>query len=263
MRELRAGLVELVGVFGLVLFSSGVVCINQLTTPGTQAATAPLTLHQPGLLGVAFAQGLILAVLLAVTVPVSQGYLNPAITLTQWVFGRMDTLRAGMLIAAQVFGSVLAGVGLRLIFSAEILQAARYGAPHINPLAYPANPFVLQSTVFTGSALELLLTFFLALAIFGTLGSAGDALRHGLAPGMVQAAAVLVGLPLTGAALNPVRWFGPVLCDALSDPAGNPWTDFLVYMSGPILGALLAGLFCSRLIDAPAQPESAARGKKV
>jgi aquaporin Z len=259
-RELRAALVEMAGVFGLVLFSSGVVCINQLTTPGTQAALSPLTLHQPGLMGVALTQGLILAVLLAITVPVSQGYLNPAITLTQWAFGRMETMRAGLLIAAQVAGSVIAGVALRLLFSADILQSARYGAPHINALAYPASPLGLQSTVFTGSAVELLLTFFLGLAIFGLLSSAGDALRHGLAPGMVQTAAVVVAFPLTGAALNPARWFGPVLWDALSGPASNPWSDFLVYLAGPILGALLAGLFCARLIPAP--PPPAPTGKR-
>jgi glycerol uptake facilitator-like aquaporin len=256
-RAIRPALVELVGTFGLVLLSAAVVCVNQMTTPASQQpGTAPLTLHQPGLVGVALAQGLILAVLLALTVPVAGGYLNPAVTLMQWAFGRMDSLRAALLIGAQVLGSLLAGGCLRLIFNAEILQAAKYGAPHVNPLAYSA---LNQSTMFAGSGVELLLTFFLVMAMFGVIGSAGDPLRAGLAPGMVQAVAVLVGFALTGAALNPARWFGPVVCEAISGASSNPWSDFLVYLAGPILGALLGGLFCARVLPAP-EPAAGTHG---
>ena len=110
----RTALVELVGVFGLVLFSSGVVCINQMTTSdATQAGKAALTLHQPGLFGVAMAQGAILVVMLALTVPVSGGYLNPAVTVMLWAFGRMESARVGTLLGAQVLGSVLAAGCLR------------------------------------------------------------------------------------------------------------------------------------------------------
>src|SRR5438309_1807800 len=98
----RTILVELVGVFGVVFFSAGVVCVNQMTTPESAASGAPLTLHQPGLFGIALAQGVILAVLLAVTVPVTGGYLNPAVTIAQWAFGRIDSQRAGVLLAAQL-----------------------------------------------------------------------------------------------------------------------------------------------------------------
>jgi glycerol uptake facilitator-like aquaporin len=267
-RAVRAAIVELVGAFGLVLFSAGVVCVNSMTSAQTPG-TAPLTLHQPGLVGIALAQGMILAVLLALTVPVSGGYLNPAITLTQWAFGRLESVPAAVFIAAQTLGSVLAGGVLRLVFSPEILQSARYGAAHLNPLAYP---FVAQSSVLAGTSVELILTFFLAFAMFGIIGSAGG-LRAGLAPGMVQAAAVLVAFPLTGAALNPIRWFGPVVCDAMSGAGSNPWNDFLVYLAGPVLGALLGGLFCSRIypsVTEPAAPggrettgrDTAGRGKK-
>jgi aquaporin Z len=252
-------LVELVGVFGLVFFSAGVVCVNQLTTSSSQqAGVAPLTLHQPGVFGVALVQGLILAVMLALTVPVSGGYLNPAITMTQWAFGRLDSRRAGILVCAQVLGAVLAGGCLHFIVDAEVLRAAHHGAPHVNALTYP---FLNQSTVIAGSLVELLLTFFLAFAIFAALGSPGDPLRTGVLPGMVQTAAVLVGFPLTGAALNPVRWFGPVLWDSVSGASGNPWADFLVYLSGPVLGTLLAALFCGRVMATP--PEAApSHGKK-
>src|ERR1700722_16109440 len=97
----RITFVELVGAFGLVFFSAGLVCINQTTTPDGAAGMSPLTLHQPGIVGVALGQGLILAALLALTVPISGGYLNPAIALMLWVFGKLETPRVAWLVGAQ------------------------------------------------------------------------------------------------------------------------------------------------------------------
>src|SRR5438128_905048 len=106
---LRAYLVELIGVFVLVFFAAGSVCVNHMTTPlGQQPGTASLTGHQPGLVGMALAQGLILALMLAATLPVSGGYLNPAITIMLWVFNRLDTIKAVWLLGAQFLGAVLA-----------------------------------------------------------------------------------------------------------------------------------------------------------
>jgi aquaporin TIP len=237
----RAAFIELVGTFGLVFFSAGLVCINQTTAPaGQDAALAPLTSHQPGVFGVALGQGLILAALLALTVPVSGGYLNPAVTLMLWVFNRIETNRAAWLIGAQFLGAVLAAICLRLVFVTNILQAAHFGAPHVNPLAYQT---VSQLTYITGAIIELVLTFFLVIAIFGMAGN--DSLKLGLVTGMIMTACVLFGLPLTGAALNPARWFGPTFIEAMSGVKGepSPWADTLVYLAGPILGALLGGAF--------------------
>lgn len=258
-RWIRPALSELVGVFGVVLISAGVVCVNQLTAGSPQAAgTAALTLHQPGLTGVALAQGLILAAMLVVTVPISGGYLNPAVTLTLWAFGRLDSGHAGILLVAQMLGSALAAGCLRLIFSPDIVQTAQYGAPHLNPLAYP---YLTRYTTMSGAGIELILTFFLAFAIFASIGTAPDAWRVGGAAGMVQAAAGLFAYPLTGAALNPARWFGPVLWDSLSGTTANPWADFLVYLAGPPLGALLAGLLGACVFPAGPRPIAAA-GKR-
>ena len=75
-------------------------------------------------------------------------------------------------------------------------------------------------------------------------------------------AAVIIGFPLTGAALNPARWFGPVLWELSLADAGSrrgPMADMFVYLAGPILGALLAGLVCfkMRVEQAPAAEPTA------
>jgi glycerol uptake facilitator-like aquaporin len=54
-----------------------------------------------------------------------------------------------------------------------------------------------------------------------------------LAIGMTLGFAVMVAGPLTGAALNPARWFGPAL-------VGSEWGDVWPYLAGPIVGALAA-----------------------
>jgi aquaporin Z len=243
----RAYVIELVGTFAVVYIGAGVVCVNQVTTAvGQHAGTAPLTLHQPGLFGMALAQGLMFALMLAVTVPYSGGYLNPALTLMLWCAGNMPTGRAAWLIGAQLLGGVLAALCLRFTFTAEILQTAHYGATHINPLAYRE---LTQDSVVAGLAVELVLTFFMAFAIFG-IASAGDARAVGLAGGAALGAGILFGFPLTGAALNPARWFGPTLLEAIgaAPTDKSPWADALAYVGGPILGALLGGFLALRFV---------------
>src|SRR5688500_456977 len=116
---LRLCFIDLVGAFGLVLFSAGLVGINQTTNPDQVApATPQLMMHQPGVFGGALGQGLILAALLALTAPVTGGYLNPAVTLMLWVMGKVETPRAVSLIVAQFLGGILAAVTLRYLFAA-------------------------------------------------------------------------------------------------------------------------------------------------
>lgn len=241
----RAYLIELVGTFGLVYFSMAAAILNFLALPvadPSQVGSTSLTMNQPGLLGNAVAQGLIVGVLLSLTLPISGGYLNPAITLMLWVFNRMESKKAAWLIGAQVLGGVLAAVLLCYTFDRQFLETSGLGAPHVDQQAYP-NP-LRQATLYAGTAIELVLTFFLVYAIFA---AAKDPIRSAQAAwlgGAVVAAAVLVGFPLTGAGLNPARWLGPVLAKTIVFGSGTgPFSEALIYIGGPILGALLGGLF--------------------
>jgi aquaporin Z len=262
---LRAYVVELLGTFGLVFFAAGVVCVHWMTTPlDQQPNTSTLLGLQPGLVGIALTQGLILAVLLSVTVPVSGGYLNPAVALLLWLSKRLETRLAPWLIGAQLLGSVLAALCLNYLFAPVVLRDARLGTPHLNTAVFPAPEGVLPSgALATGILVELVLTFFVVLAMFGIRG---EALRPGLwgvAPGLAWTAAVFVGFPLTGAATNPARWFGPALLElALPAPrlgTPGPFSDAWVYTAGPILGTLLAGIVCFRLLPGNHDPSHAGR----
>jgi len=247
---LRAYLMELIGTFVLVFFCAGSVCVNHMTAAGQQPGTASLTGHQPGLVGMALAQGLILALMLAATLPVSGGYLNPAVTIMLWVFNRLDTIKAVWFLGAQFLGAVLAGMCIKSTFDMAVLRGAHMGTPHLNPIVYET---INRGTLLAGTGIELILTFCLALAIFSVTLEGFRSRSAAWGAGAAMIAAVVIGAPLTGAALNPARWFGTVLWE-LALGGGNPMADVFVYTAGPILGALLAGLVSFKMLKSEQTP---------
>ena len=86
--------------------------------------------------------------------------------ITDWVTGRLATVRMAGLILAQFAGGVLAGACLRYSFEDGVLAAAHFGTPHLNDLAYGS---VRPLGLVTGTLIELLLTFFLVLVILSAL----------------------------------------------------------------------------------------------
>jgi glycerol uptake facilitator-like aquaporin len=83
-----------------------------------------------------------------------------------------------------------------------------------------------------GILVEAILIFFL---VFLSFTERRSTRRHiaGLAIWATITLDILFGGPLTGAAMNPARVFGPAL-------AANFWKDHLVYWIGPFLGGALA-----------------------
>jgi len=258
----RAFSAELIGTFALVFIGAGAVCVNAMTD-------APEL--RPGPVGIALANGLILAVALSVTLHVSGGYLNPAVTLMLWSFNRLDTPRMFAYVAAQLLGAALAGLCLFLTFDNRVLLDSHLGTPHVNLKAFGLdNTAPTLEVMASGTGIEIALTFFLVFAIFGTILDPRGPRTGGLRVGLALAADTLMGFSLTGAATNPARRFGTVVWERLVPDAAetiSPFADMFVFVAGPILGALLAGLIYYRLIlpadqveDAPARPEAAGQG---
>jgi len=246
-KNLRAYLAEMIGTFALVFLSAGAVVVNQMGG------------LQPGSISIALAAGLAYAVALAITLPLSSGYLNPAVTIMLWVFRRLDTGKALALIGVQVLGAVIAGLVLRFVlpYREDVLITTSLGTPHLN-LTNFGVPDITLAVRIKGIAIELVLTFLLVFAIFGTildpraprwLGQ--GAFRLGaLWIGIVLAVSTILASPLTGAALNPARWIGPALAEMTIEPlrTRGPFNDHAVYWIGPIAGALLAGWAYTALI---------------
>ncbi len=246
----RAYAAELIGTFALVFLGAGTVCVNSMTD---------VPQMRPGLVGIALANGLILAAGLAITVPISGGYLNPAVTLMLWCFNQLTTARMAWYVGGQVLGAVLAGLCLYFLFDLRVLQDSHVGTPHLNLEAFglkdqgPTMPAVV-----TGTGIELVLTFFLVFAIFGSMRDPRGPRHSALVVGLTLAANTFFGFALTGAACNPARWFGTVFWERLvEEPTVSPFADAFVYVAGPIVGALLAGVVFYKLIPPTERAEGA------
>jgi MIP family channel proteins len=202
---------ELIGTFGFVFIGAGSIITNILTRGAV------------GLVGIAFATGLALAIMITIFAATSGGHINPAVTVGFLVTRRIAPLLGLLYIVAQLVGATLAGLLLRVMYPQALWQAALLGTPNLAP----GVSFGL------GVLIEAILTFFLLLAVFGTAVDPRAPKIGGFGIGLTVFVDILVGGPLTGAAMNPARTFGPAL-------AGGFWQNDLVYWIGPIIGAVIA-----------------------
>ncbi len=89
--------------------------------------------------------------------------------------------------------------------------------------------------------MELILTFFLVLVVYGSAIDSRGPGMGGLFVGLTITIDILAGGPMTGASMNPARTFGPAL-------AGGYWENHLVYWIGPMLGGGLAALVYKKFL---------------
>jgi aquaporin Z len=204
---------EAFGTFGLIFIGCAAVLVNQLPSGNY------------GLLGIALAHALVLGIGITATMNISGGHLNPAVTFGLWVGRKVDARTALAYIAAQLLGAVLAAYLVKVLLPPAITSGSTLGSPALAP----------DVGLVQGIAIEAVLTFFLVSAVYGTAVSADAPRVGGFGIGLVLLFDILVGGPLTGAAMNPARAFGPQLVSG-SFVAGVVW------WVGPLLGGLLAGL---------------------
>jgi MIP family channel proteins len=178
----------------------------------------------PGLLGVALAHGLALAVLVSALGAVSGGHFNPAVSLAVLIMGKLAPAKATAYVVAQLVGALAAGFALKAVFT-DSWQPSNLGTPALG----------LGITPLAGIGIEAVLTALLVLAVIGTAVDARAPKIGGLAIGLAVAADILVGGPLTGAAMNPARWFGPAV-------AAGAYADWYVWWIGPLIGSAVAAL---------------------
>ena len=208
---LRHFAAEFVGTFALVFIGGGAIMMAQMTN-----STA-------GLVTVALAHGLILALMVSATMNVSGGQLNPALTLGLLTARRITASMAGVHILAQLAGAVIAAMALKVTMPTSLFIATHAGGQSI---ATDVN--TMQAILLEGIA-----TFFLMFMVYGTAVSAMAPKIGGLAIGLTIAADIMAIGPLTGASMNPARSFGPALIS-------GTWEAQAIYWIGPILGAIVA-----------------------
>jgi MIP family channel proteins len=172
------------------------------------------------LLSVALAHGLVLAVLVSALGAISGGHFNPAVTFGLWMASRIEGRRAVAYVIAQLLGALIAAVAILVVFNGT--TAVRLATPGLGH----------DVDLVRGIAAEVILTAVLLTAVFGTAVDPRAPRIGGLGIGLAVAADILIGGPVTGAAMNPARWFGPAAVAGAFDNA-------LVWIAGPLLGAAI------------------------
>ena len=228
---LRRGVAEFIGTFTLIFIGAGAV----MSAAGYR---------DPTLIGVAVATGLAIAVMVSAVGHISGGHFNPAVTLSFLITGRLAPTLAAVYWIAQFGAAVIAALLLKWIFPTVAVNGTKLGAPALTPAI----------TSGAGVAVETILTFFLVWVIFATVADPRGTFKSiaGLAIGFTITLDILMGGPLTGAAMNPARAFGPELVQ-------NYWSHAWIYYVGPPLGAVAAGLlyewlYLRRLAPEPVGP---------
>jgi aquaporin TIP len=237
---LRRGFAELVGTFALVFAGAG--SILALTTQFEPAITSPQAQGVYGgltLIAVALAHGLVIAVMVSAVGHISGGHFNPAVTLGFVVTRRIAPALALVYLSVQLLGATAAAALLRWLFDENTRQLTNLGAPGLGGGVDHWQALVI----------EAVLTFFLVWVVFASAVDPGGTFKSiaGLAIGFTITLDILMGGPLTGAAMNPARAFGPELL-------ARHWDDAWVWYAGPFAGGIIAALAYDWLYLRPPRP---------
>ena len=205
----QKGLAELIGTF-LLTFIGGAAIIN----------------GDAGVIGIALAHGLTIALVICSLGHISGAHINPAVTIGFLITGKIEAKDALIYILSQLIGAMLAAYSLK-VFVPGAMEAS-LGGQSISP----------NVSIVAAIFIEFVLTFFLVTAIFGTAvddrGTFSAVAGFGI--GLVVTVDILAGGPFTGASMNPARSFGPAIMS-------GTWENQIVYWVGPIIGGAIASLF--------------------
>jgi MIP family channel proteins len=207
----KAAVAEFIGTFALIFFGAGTI----------------IATGNGNLLAIALAHGLAIAIMVSLMAHISGGVFNPAIQIALWVTGKMPTRRSAVYIVAELAGAVAAAALLKYFSPGPAFDSVNGGTPSVMP-GYAIGKAVL---------VEAVASFFLIWAVFATAIDDRGAWNKigGFAIGLVITIDILAVGAITGAAMNPARWFGPALIT-------GTWTNWWVWIVGPIAGGIIAGV---------------------
>lgn len=199
---------EFIGTFTLILIGAGSIMNGKAD-----------------LLGVAVAHGLAIAVMVCAFAAISGAHFNPAVSLGFLVTRRIDVRTFVSYVIAQLAGAAVAAVALRYIAGWNSAPGKSLGATAVAAGVSPTRAMIAEAI---GTFLLVAVIFGVAVDKRGTFNAVA-----GFPIGLMITLDILFMGPMTGAAVNPARWFGPAL-------VSGTWANNWVWIVGPLLGGAIA-----------------------
>jgi glycerol uptake facilitator protein len=231
--QLQRLLAEAFGTAFLVFIGVGSVPATLILN-----GTEPFTMAELGVISFAF--GLVIVAAIYTFGHISGCHINPAVTLGLAMTGNFPWRDVPKYIGAQVVGA-LAGAG-------AILAALGGRAMDVG---LGVNSY--STSWYTGGAAELLGTFVLVFTILGVIHRKAVPGFAGLSIGLVVFAIIIAIGPTSGGSINPARYVGPFLLEAIFGKSGAvDWGQLPVYLIAQFVGGALAALAYPLVFRTPA-----------
>jgi len=183
-----------------------------------------------GLVSISFGIGVALSTMIYTVANISGGHLNPAVTIALLMIRQIELFKALGYVGCQITGGIV-GAGLMYgVMPHNVSDTIHLGATTLAPGVTPGE----------GCAIEICLTFILVFTVCTTAQLSGDLKSMGRFAPLVIGYSVIVdhmiGVPFTGASMNPARSIGPAVI-------ANHWPNHWIYWVGPIVGGIFASMF--------------------
>jgi len=218
----RALLAEFVATMMFVFMGTGLlVSYNKDRTEGGDLGA--------GLVSISLGFGIALSTMIYTVANISGGHLNPAVTIGLLLIRQIEIFKALGYVACQVGGGIVGTALMYGVMPDNVTELIHMGATSLGSGVTPGE----------GCAIEICLTFILVFTVCATAELSGDLKSMGrfapLAIGYSVLVDHMIGVPFTGASMNPARSFGPALVSGY-------WLNHWVYWVGPIIGGIFAAV---------------------
>ena len=230
--EFKKYLAELLGTFILVF-----------------AACGTATFANVGGLGVSLAFGLSVLVLIYTIGSISGCHINPAVSISMLVAGKMNVKDTIFYIVFQCIGATM-GAGVLYLIMVD-----RFGSTTISNLAQNAYGSTTGYSLLAAAIAEIVCTFIFVLVIHGSLSKKAPKGFAGISIGLSLTLVHLVLIPITNASVNPARSLGPAIF-----VGGTALQQLWLFWVAPIIGGLLAAVVW-KMLD-PSKEQADIENKK-
>ncbi len=229
--EVKKYVAELIGTFILVLIGCGVAVVCGGFTGGTG-------LGYLGVVAISLAFGLTIIAGAYAIGDISGCHVNPAVSLSMFMSGRLSKRDFAGYVVAQVIGAFLASAVMWVIIGQSDLTAS-YGQNGFGDLS------AVGLTMIGALVVEIVLTFIFVLVILRVTDNEKYSNIAGIVIGLTLTMVHLIGIPLTGTSVNPARSLAPAIF-----AGGEALSQVWVFLVAPLIGAIIAAfvykiLYCT------------------